>query len=400
MFLGKKTFLKSNITISEGIMARLIYADNAATTKLDIDAFEAMTPFLLQEYGNPSQPYSLSNKVNCALKEARACISDCINALPNEIYFTSGGTESDNWAIQGAVLANRERKTIVTSEIEHHAVLKSCEYMKNFGCDVVYVPVNSLGVVESKALSNVLAHDVNLVSIMLVNNEIGARQDIKKLAKIAHDSGALFHTDAVQAVGHIKVDVKDLGVDLMSASAHKFGGPKGIGFLYVKNGINIQPFMKGGAQEFNFRAGTENVPAIVGMATALHKSVLQRDSEYIHRMEKTIVHILKDNGLTEGMDFIINGNEESRVPGILSLSFAGKSGEMILHRMDLMGIMISTGAACDSVHTQISHVIRAIGVKENFAQGTIRISLGMNNTVNEAKQIGDALVKIIGKKGG
>ncbi len=400
MFLGKKIFLKSNITISEGIMARLIYADNAATTKLDIDAFEAMTPFLLQEYGNPSQPYSLSNKVNCALKEARACISDCINALPNEIYFTSGGTESDNWAIQGAVLANRDRKTIVTSEIEHHAVLKSCEYMKNFGCDVVYVPVNSLGVVESKALSNVLAHDVNLVSIMLVNNEIGARQDIKKLAKIAHDSGALFHTDAVQAVGHIKVDVKDLGVDLMSASAHKFGGPKGIGFLYVKNGINIHPFMKGGAQEFNFRAGTENVPAIVGMATALHKSVLQRDLEYIHRMEKTIVHILKDNGLTEGLDFIINGNEEGRVPGILSLSFAGKSGEMILHRMDLMGIMISTGAACDSVHTQISHVIRAIGVKENFAKGTIRISLGMDNTVDEAKQIGDALVKIIGKKGG
>ena len=381
-------------------MARLIYADNAATTQLNKTAIEAMKSFWLYEYANPSQPYSFSRKVKNALKEARNTIAECINALPDEIYFTSGGTESDNWAIQGAVLANRDRKTIVTSEIEHHAVLKSCEYMKNFGCDVVYVPVNSLGVVESKALSNVLAHDVNLVSIMLVNNEIGARQDIKKLAKIAHDSGALFHTDAVQAVGHIKVDVKDLGVDLMSASAHKFGGPKGIGFLYVENGINIHPFMKGGAQEFNFRAGTENVPAIVGMATALHKSVLQRDSEYIHRLEKIIIHILKDNGLTEGIDFIINGNEESRVPGILSLSFAGKSGEMILHRMDLMGIMISTGAACDSVHTQISHVIRAIGVKENFARGTIRIPLGKDNTVDEVKQIGDALVKIIGKKGG
>lgn len=380
-------------------MARIIYADNAATTQLNKTAIEVMKPFWLYEYANPSQPYSFSRKVKNALKEARNTIAECINALPNEIYFTSGGTESDNWAIQGAVLANRDKKTIITSQIEHHAVLKSCEYMKNFGCNVIYLPVNCLGILEPKVLSNAITSDVNLVSIMLVNNEIGARQDIKKLAKIAHDRGALFHTDAVQAVGHIKVDVKDLGVDLMSASAHKFGGPKGIGFLYVKNGINIHPFMKGGAQEFNLRAGTENVPAIVGMATALQQSVLQRDLGYINNLENIIVHILKGNGLTEGIDFIINGNEESRVPGIFSLSFAGKSGEMILHRMDLMGIMISTGAACDSVHTKISHVIRAIGVKEDFAQGTIRISLGMDNTLEEAKQIGDALVKIIGKKG-
>lgn len=380
-------------------MARLIYADNAATTQLNKTAIEAMKPFWLYEYANPSQQYSFSQKVKCALKEARNTIAECINALPNEIYFTSGGTESDNWAIQGAVLANRDKKTIITSPIEHHAVLKSCKYMENFGCNVIHIPVNCLGILEPKALSNAITSDVNLVSIMLVNNEIGSLQDIKELAKIAHDSGALFHTDAVQAVGHIKVDVKDLDVDLMSASAHKFGGPKGIGFLYMKNGINIHPFMKGGAQEFNFRAGTENVPAIVGMATALNESILQRDLEYIHGLEKTIVYILKNNGLKEGIDFIINGNEQSRIPGIMSLSFAGKSGEMILHRMDLMGIMISTGAACDSVHTQISHVIRAIGVKENFAQGTIRISLGMGNTVEEATLIGEALVKIIGKRG-
>lgn len=380
-------------------MARLIYADNAATTQLNKTAIEAMKPFWLYEYANPSQQYSFSQKVKCALKEARNTIAECINALPNEIYFTSGGTESDNWAIQGAVLANRDKKTIITSQIEHHAVLKSCKYMENFGCNVIHIPVNCLGILEPKALSNTITSDVNLVSIMLVNNEIGSLQDIKELAKIAHDSGALFHTDAVQAVGHIKIDVKDLDVDLMSASAHKFGGPKGIGFLYMKNGINIHPFMKGGAQEFNFRAGTENVPAIVGMATALNESILQRDLVYIHGLEKTIVYILKNNGLKEGVDFIINGNEQSRVPGIMSLSFAGKSGEMILHRMDLMGIMISTGAACDSVHTQISHVIRAIGVKENFAQGTIRISLGMGNTVEEATLIGEALVKIIGKRG-
>ena len=380
-------------------MNKTIYLDHAATTAARPEVVEAMLPYFTEKFGNPSSIYDIGAKNKGVITQARETIAASLSCQPENIYFTAGGTESDNWAIQGAVLANRDKKTIITSQIEHHAVLKSCKYMENFGCNVIYLPVNCLGILEPKVLSNAITSDINLVSIMLVNNEIGARQDIKKLAKIAHDRGALFHTDAVQAVGHIKVDVKDLGVDLMSASAHKFGGPKGIGFLYVKNGINIHPFMKGGAQEFNFRAGTENVPAIVGMATALQQSVLQRDLGYINSLENTIVHILKGNGLTEGIDFIINGNEESRVPGIFSLSFAGKSGEMILHRMDLMGIMISTGAACDNVHTKISHVIRAIGVKEDFAQGTIRISLGMDNTLEEAKQIGDALVKIIGKKG-
>ena len=243
----------------------MIYADNAATTKLDIDAFEAMKPFLLSEYGNISQPYSFARTSKKALERARVMIADCIGALPEEIYFTSGGTESDNWAIKGIMLGQK-CGSMITSEVEHHAVLYACRAIENLGIKVWYLPVDRECVVQPKYLESIITGDTKLVSIMLANNEVGSIQPIKELSKICHEKGALFHTDAVQAVGHIEIDVNRLGVDMLSASAHKFNGPKGIGFLYLRKGVTIQSYMDGGSQEAGMRAGTENVAAIVAMA--------------------------------------------------------------------------------------------------------------------------------------
>lgn len=372
----------------------MIYADNAATTKLDMDAFEAMKPFLLEDYGNVSQPYSFSRTSKKALRQARESIANCINAEPEEIYFTSGGTESDNWAIKGCMESSNIYRSIITSEFEHHAVLNVCRHMESCGYPVTYLHPSKDGFVTPDILNSIITDDVSLYSIMMVNNEIGTIQPIKKLCKIAHQHGGIFHTDAVQAVGHIGVDVKDLNVDMLSCSAHKFNGPKGIGFLYIKKGITILPYMEGGAQEFGMRAGTENVAAIVGMATALtkHIAAIDENREYLGRLEQIILQRL----YTTGVDFIRNG-AEPYVPGNLSLSFKGFEGDMLLHRLDLKGIMVSTGSACDSRNTQISHVLKAIETDEQYAIGTIRISLGRNNTNDEAVKIADALISILKK---
>lgn len=370
-------------------MKRMIYADNAATTKLDIDAFEAMKPYLLDNYANASQPYSFSRTVKKALKEARQTIASCINAEPEEIFFTSCGSESDNWAIKG-IAYNGQQGALITSEIEHHAVLKACADVEKNGIPVVYIKPNDKGVISSEVLSGYITENAKLVSIMYVNNEIGTIEPIKELCKIAHENGALFHTDAVQAVGHIRVDVKELGVDMLSASAHKFNGPKGVGFLYIKKGTDIKPFINGGAQEFGFRAGTENVASIVGMAIALKNncSRIQDNNEHLEKLEDFLISKLK------GLDFSRNGSD-NHAKGIISLSFPNKEGEAILHRLDLMGIMVSTGSACDSVNTQISHVLRAINLDESLARGTIRISLSKNNTIEEIIEIAKALRKVI-----
>lgn len=372
----------------------MIYADNAATTKLDMDAFEAMKPFLLEDYGNVSQPYSFSRTSKKALRQARESIANCINAEPEEIYFTSGGTESDNWAIKGCMESSSIYRSIITSEFEHHAVLNVCRHMESCGYPVTYLHPSKDGFVTPDILNSIITDDVSLYSIMMVNNEIGTIQPIKKLCKVAHQHGGIFHTDAVQAVGHIGVDVKDLNVDMLSCSAHKFNGPKGIGFLYIKKGITILPYMEGGAQEFGMRAGTENVAAIVGMATALtkHIAAIDENREYLGRLEQIILQRL----YTTGVDFIRNG-AEPYVPGNLSLSFKGFEGDMLLHRLDLKGIMVSTGSACDSRNTQISHVLKAIETDEQYAIGTIRISLGRNNTNDEAVKIADALISILKK---
>lgn len=370
----------------------MIYADNAATTKLDIDAFEAMKPYLLDEYGNASQPYSFSRSPKKAIKEARQIIASCINAEPDEIYFTSGGTESDNWAIKGTVFHAKERKTIITSSFEHHAVLRACESVEMMGYPVAYIAPNMSGCIEVDALESVITPQTLLVSVMMSNNEIGTVQPIKDLVEVAHRYGVLFHTDAVQCVGHLPIDVKSLGVDMLSASAHKFNGPKGIGFLYVKKGTQIAPLLNGGSQEHTYRAGTENVPAIVGMAVALKKNCegLSNNAEYILGLENELVSRLK----TEKINFRRNGGG-TMLPGNLSLSFSGFEGEMLLHRLDFMGIQVSTGSACDSVNTQISHVLQAIRVEEKDALGTIRISLGKDNTIEEVKMIVNAICTIV-----
>ena len=370
-------------------MKQIIYADNAATTKLDIEAFEAMKPFLLDDYSNASQPYSFSRGAKKALKEARQTIAACINADPDEIFFTSGGSESDNWAIKG-VAYNGAQGAIITSEIEHHAVLRACEEVERNGIAVAYVKPNSEGVICTETLQNYITDNTKMVSIMFVNNEIGTIEPIKELAEIAHKHGAVFHTDAVQAVGHIHIDVKELGIDMLSASAHKFNGPKGIGFLYIKKGTIIKSLINGGAQEFGYRAGTENIASIVGMAKALEINCkkIAENSAHIDKLEELLIVGLK------GIKFNRNGSS-NHVKGIMSLSFLDKEGETLMHRLDLKGIMVSTGAACNSVQTEISHVLKSIGAEERLAKGTIRISLGKYNTENEVDFIVKELINIL-----
>lgn len=370
----------------------MIYADNAATTKLDIDAFEAMKPWLLEEYGNASQPYSFARQPKKALSEARATIAQCINALPEEIYFTSGGTESDNWVIKASALDDPDHRATITSAFEHHAILHPCAAIERLGYPVAYLPPTSSGVILPETLESVITDNTRLVSVMFANNELGTIQPIKELCEVAHAHGSLFHTDAVQAVGHIKIDVQDLGIDFLSASAHKFNGPKGIGFLYIRKGARLSSYEDGGAQESGMRAGTENIAAIVGMATALKANcdAMASNEEHLRKLEK----VLLDRLIDSGVHFKRNGKSNT-LPGLLSLSFPGKKGEVILHRLDLMGICISTGSACDSKNTEISHVLKAIKLENSAALGTIRISLGKNNTDEESLIIAKALTKIV-----
>ena len=371
----------------------MIYADNAATTALDIDAFEAMKPYLLGEYGNASQPYSFARSVKKALATARETIANCIGALPEEIFFTSGGTEGDNWAIKGTMQYG-DGRAIITSQIEHHAILNACAAVEKLGFPVVYLDVDEKGRVNPDVLGEIITSNTKLVSIMLVNNEIGTIQPVKKLSAVTHEFGAVFHTDAVQAIGHIPVDVTELGIDMLSASAHKFNGPKGVGFFYLKKGTPIHPFFDGGSQEFGLRAGTENVASIVAMAEALRKNCAQiKDTEYkLRKMEEVLIHILNEAGI----DYIRNG-DNNHLPGNVNISIKDASGEMLLHRLDLKGICVSTGSACDSVNTRVSHVIRAIGVPDDYAEGTIRISFGRDNQENDAQVIADAIVCIVKK---
>ena len=373
-------------------MERLVYADNAATTKMDRAAWEAMEPWLLDEYGNASQPYAFSRKPKKALADARATIADCIGAHPEEIFFTSGGTESDNWVIKSSALYSGGNKTTLTSTFEHHAVLRSCAAIQRMGHPVTYVSPSHEGYLTPDRLERSITDQTGLVSVMLVNNEIGTVQPIGELCKVAHSHGALFHTDAVQAVGHIAVGVSKLGVDFLSASAHKFHGPKGVGFLYIRKGSKLLPYADGGAQEQGLRAGTENVASIVGMAAALRENChgLAENQRHILRLEQQLIQRLRASGIP----YVQNGGD-ARLPGLLSLSFPGKDGEAVLHRMDLMGICVSTGSACNGTSRGISHVLQAIGLDEEHAAGTIRISLGKNNTEQDVERIASALNKIV-----
>lgn len=373
-------------------MKQHIYADNAATTKLDKTTLEAMLPWLLEEYGNASQLYAFARKPKKALADARATIAECIGALPEEIYFTSGGTESDNWVIKSSAFSDSKKQVMITSAFEHHAILHSCSTIEHFGYPVVYMSPSNEGYITPENLEKHITENTRLVSIIFANNELGSIQPIQELCKIAHAHGALFHTDAVQAVGHIKINVHELGVDFLSASAHKFNGPKGIGFLFIRKGAELRPYVDGGSQENLHRAGTENIASIVGMAAALKTNSNSLDKNQLHilKLEKQLLARLDESGVVYRCNCV-----ESKLPGLLSLSFPDKDGEAILHRMDLMGISISTGSACDSVNAEISHVLKAIHLAENYAKGTIRISLGKNNTQEDVENIVASLVKIV-----
>ena len=372
----------------------VIYADHAATTALSPRALDAMTPFLTDDYTNPSTLYHLSYASRKAVTSARERIADCIGTSPEEIHFTSCGTEADNWALKGIAFQHfNQRKRIITSAIEHHAILHSCEFLRRMGCEILYLPVDSCGIVLPDTLESAIKKEsACLVSVMMANNEIGTIEPVNQFADIAHRYGALFHTDAVQTVGHIPVNVRELGMDMLSASAHKFNGPKGVGFLYVRKGIAMEPLLHGGGQEMGLRAGTENVAGIVGMAAALseHMEILDKDRQQLELLRALLLSRLKDSGIR----FLVNGSE-NRIPGSLSLSFYQAEGEMILHRLDLMGIAIATGSACNSKETVLSHVIQAIGVPKSYAQGTIRITLGMDNNEEQVGDIANALIQVL-----
>lgn len=368
----------------------MIYADNAATTRLDESAFEVMKGYLCEEYGNASSPYSFSRSARKAVKEARTVIASCIGALPEEIYFTSGGTESDNWALKG--MMPYHGKGIITSRIEHKAVLNACAAMKHTGCPVYYLEPDRKGTIRPERLKKIIKYGTKMVSVMFANNEIGTIEPMAELAEIAHAYGALFHTDAVQAVGHIPIDVKAMGIDMLSASGHKFNAPKGIGFLYIKKGIQIKSYLDGGAQESGMRAGTENVASIAAMAHALEKNCenMGTAARRLHLMEQIFLDTLTESGV----DYIRNG-ADIHIPGNINISIKGADGEMLLHRLDLKGIYISTGSACDSGNTKISHVIKAIGVPAEYAKGTIRVSFGIYNTKNDASIVAMTIADIL-----
>ena len=379
-------------------MKRLVYADNAATTPLDREAFEAMTPYLLDEFANASQAYARARAPKKALAEARETIAACLNARPEEIYFTSGGAESDNWAIKGVASAAREsgggRRAILASAIEHGAVLRACQAARRAGAPVAYLAPDANGVVLPAELESALSDKTALVSVMLANNELGTIQPVPALARLARRRGALFHADAVQALGHAPVDVEALGVDLLSASAHKFNGPKGVGFLYIREGTPIAPYLDGGGQERGMRAGTENVAGIVGMAVALRRNLaaLATTRARLLALEARLLAGLRDAGVA----FRHNAAGVERLPGVLSLSFPACDGEAILHRMDLLGVSISTGSACNSQRTEISHVLKAIRLPDALAKGPVRISLGRSNTEEDVDAIVNGLVRVVG----
>ena len=328
------------------------------------------------------------------MSESRETIARLVGAAPEEIIFTSGGTESDNWALKG-LYAPGDDGTTLTSAIEHHAVLNAARSLARFGAKVGVVPVDGEGVATVDSLREASrGAQVKLVSVMTANNEIGTLEPIESLASYAHEIGALFHTDAVQAFGHVPIDLHALGVDMASASAHKFNGPKGIGFLYLRRGVELPALLDGGAQEQGRRAGTENVAGIVGMATALAINVanMSENMRRLQRLESVFVETLD----AQGLDYCRNGAAR-RLPGSVSISIRGAHGEALQHLLDLKGIYISTGSACDSVNTQISHVIRAIGVPPEYAEGTLRVSFGHDNTEEEAVVIAQEIAKVVRK---
>ena len=375
---------------------RTIYLDHAATTWTKPEVLEAMIPYFTESFGNASSIYRLGRDNRKAVDAARADVARALGAEPAEIFFTASGSEADNWAIKGAAQARSAKgKHIITSAIEHPAVLNVCEYLAKNGFEVTYLPVDSDGIVHPDSLKAAMRPDTTLVSIMMANNEIGTIQPIPELAAIARAGGALFHTDAVQAAGNIEVDVRKLGVDLLTISGHKFYGPKGIGALYIKKGVKLETLIHGGHQERGKRAGTENVPGIVGMAKALTLATENLDAhaaKLLALRQKTL------EGITSRISHVkLNGHPTQRLPGNLNMSFQYIEGESLLLMLDMKGIAASSGSACTSGSLDPSHVLLAIGLPHEIAHGSLRMSFGDANTEADIDVLLDSLVEIVKK---
>jgi len=370
--------------------------DNAATTRVKQEVLEEMLPYFSEYYGNPSSIYSLGGKSKNAIEIARERVAKAINADPKEIYFTAGGSEADNWAIKGVAFANRNKGNhIITSKIEHHAVLHTCEYLEKQGFRVTYLDVDEYGFVNLEQLRNSITDDTILITIMFANNEIGTIQPIKEIGQIAKEHGIYFHTDAVQAVGHVKIDVNELNIDLLSMASHKFHGPKGVGALYVRKGVKIDSLIAGGGQERNRRAGTENVPGIVGMGKAIELAYehLDENNEKLIRLRDRLIKKVFEN-----IDHVrLNGHPTKRLPGNVNLCFEYIEGESLLLSLDMEGIAASSGSACTSGSLDPSHVLLAIGLPHEIAHGSLRLTLGDFNTEEEVDYVVEKLTEIVAR---
>ena len=372
----------------------MIYLDNAATTKTRPEVVEAMLPYFTESYGNPSSVYTFSAKSKEAVTKAREIIADALGVKSNEIYFTAGGSEADNWALVAAAEAYEAKgKHIITSKIEHHAILHTCEYLEKRGYEVTYLDVDENGVVKLDELKKAIRPDTILISIMFANNEIGTIEPIKEIGAIAKEHGILFHTDAVQAYGHVPISADEYNIDMLSASGHKINGPKGIGFLYIRKGVKIRSFIHGGAQERRRRAGTENVPGIVGFGKAVQLAMdemEERTKKEVEMREYLMEKVLREVPFTR-----INGSRTSRLPNNINFAFQFIEGESLLIKLDMAGICGSSGSACTSGSLDPSHVLLAIGLPHEIAHGSLRLTLSEENTMEEMDITADKIKEIV-----
>lgn len=375
-------------------MEKMIYLDNAATTKTRPEVVEAMLPYFTEFYGNPSSVYTFSAKSKEAVTKAREIIADSLGVKSNEIYFTAGGSEADNWALVAAAEAYEAKgKHIITSKIEHHAILHTCEYLEKRGYEVTYLDVDENGVVKLDELKKAIRPDTILISIMFANNEIGTIEPIKEIGAIAKEHGILFHTDAVQAYGHVPISADEYNIDMLSASGHKINGPKGIGFLYIRKGVKIRSFIHGGAQERRRRAGTENVPGIVGFGKAVQLAMdemEERTKKEVEMREYLMEKVLREVPFTR-----INGSRASRLPNNINFAFQFIEGESLLIKLDMAGICGSSGSACTSGSLDPSHVLLAIGLPHEIAHGSLRLTLSEENTMEEMDITADKIKEIV-----
>lgn len=377
-------------------MKRFVYADNAATTAVSKPVLDAMLPYYTEHYGNPSSLYSLGRDAKKPLEEAREAVAQCFGAMPNEIFFTSGGSEADNWAIKGVAhaLAPKGKKHLITTQFEHHAVLHTMQTLEKEGFEVTYLDVHEDGLVRVKELEDAIREDTALVSIMYANNEIGTIQPIPEIGAVCKKHGVLFHTDAVQAVGNVKINVKEQNIDLLSLSGHKLHAPKGIGALYIRNGLRFPNLIDGGAQERGRRAGTENVAGIVGLATAVKTAcdTIDQRVERLTRMRDRLI-----DGALKIERSRLNGDRTHRLAGNINMCFEGIEGESLLLMLDMNGICASSGSACTSGSLDPSHVLLAIGLPHEIAHGSLRISFGDENTEEDVDYILDVLPGIVSR---